>query len=269
MAAKWSDDGKFPLAVGGDLGASSTTLVGLTGYPGAPLNKKITLAVLGAFLFASPVLTGNVSSPAGTEWSLANSAAVSGWFATQATARIGGGSGNGLAVRNSINTRDNWLFNDAGDTATINNGTLTGMLQLQGASGERSNAFALTGSTTADAVLFAGVTAARKVQMLYFDGTAIRSAAEVTNPTPTAFGTLLLMKSGGQVTINDGSAGTASALYVKGSAYGAATASIRLDGLTTGAAAGVGTLTNAPASTNPNFWCPINIAGTVRFFPCW
>lgn len=52
-------------------------------------------------------------------------------------------------------------------------------------------------------------------------------------------------------------------------ALGAAAASIRVNGLTSGAASGVGTLTNAPASTNPNFWCPINIAGAVRYFPCW
>lgn len=44
---------------------------------------------------------------------------------------------------------------------------------------------------------------------------------------------------------------------------------LRLNNQTTGAAAGVGTLTNAPASTNPTFWCPINIAGSVLFFPCW
>lgn len=39
--------------------------------------------------------------------------------------------------------------------------------------------------------------------------------------------------------------------------------------ITTGAAAGAGTLTNAPASGNPTKWVPINDNGTTRYFPCW
>lgn len=39
--------------------------------------------------------------------------------------------------------------------------------------------------------------------------------------------------------------------------------------ITTGAGAGVGTLTNAPASTNPTKWIPINDNGTIRYFPAW
>lgn len=66
-----------------------------------------------------------------------------------------------------------------------------------------------------------------------------------------------------------GTAAGANLITIGGTAYGAATASLRMNGLTSGAAAGVGTLTNAPASTNPNFWMPISIAGTVRYIPCW
>ena len=50
---------------------------------------------------------------------------------------------------------------------------------------------------------------------------------------------------------------------------GAGVASLRLNGLTSGAAAAIGTLNNAPAAGNPAFWLPINIAGTVRYIPCW
>lgn len=39
--------------------------------------------------------------------------------------------------------------------------------------------------------------------------------------------------------------------------------------ITTGAGAGTGTLTNAPASTNPTKWIPINDNGTVRYIPAW
>lgn len=39
--------------------------------------------------------------------------------------------------------------------------------------------------------------------------------------------------------------------------------------LTDGAGVGVGTLTNAPASTNPTKWIPINDNGTTRHIPAW
>lgn len=39
--------------------------------------------------------------------------------------------------------------------------------------------------------------------------------------------------------------------------------------LTNGAAAQVGTLTNAPALGNPTKWVPIDDNGTTRYIPCW
>ena len=36
-----------------------------------------------------------------------------------------------------------------------------------------------------------------------------------------------------------------------------------------GAAAQVGTLTNAPSAGNPVYWLKIKIAGNVRYIPCW
>lgn len=44
---------------------------------------------------------------------------------------------------------------------------------------------------------------------------------------------------------------------------------LRINNQVNGAGAATGTLTNAPAAGNPNFWLPINIAGTVRYVPCW
>jgi len=39
--------------------------------------------------------------------------------------------------------------------------------------------------------------------------------------------------------------------------------------LTNGAAAGAGTITNAPAAGNPTKWIPIDDNGTTRYIPCW
>jgi hypothetical protein len=39
--------------------------------------------------------------------------------------------------------------------------------------------------------------------------------------------------------------------------------------ITSGAGVGTGTLTNAPASSNPTKWIPINDNGTTRYIPAW
>jgi hypothetical protein len=44
---------------------------------------------------------------------------------------------------------------------------------------------------------------------------------------------------------------------------------LRINNQTSGAAAETGTLTNAPSAGNPSFWLPINIAGSVKYIPCW
>jgi hypothetical protein len=46
-------------------------------------------------------------------------------------------------------------------------------------------------------------------------------------------------------------------------------ANLRINNQTSGAAANAGTLGNAPSAGNPSFWLPINIAGNVRYIPCW
>lgn len=44
---------------------------------------------------------------------------------------------------------------------------------------------------------------------------------------------------------------------------------LRFNNFTNGAAANVGTLNNAPSVGNPAFWLRVNIAGNVRYIPCW
>jgi hypothetical protein len=227
---------------------------------------------------ASQFLVGTFSAhPTGlitnsnTRWNVLSEAAG---FATlssaQTTARIVGGSTNGLAIRNSVNTRDNLLVTDAGTSLTISNGTTFARIRVNTANGEITQG-AHYSSVAGDAWLAAAMDApvtGQKTGLSYFDGTIQRSAAEVVT-VASGFGTLDLMKSGGIVRIGANTGNTANALTIDGTAFGAATASLRLNGLTNGAGASAGTLTNAPSVGNPNFWIPINVAGTVRYVPAW
>lgn len=77
----------------------------------------------------------------------------------------------------------------------------------------------------------------------------------------------------GAVTVNAntqlGATGGTNTVVIGGSGYGAGVASLRFNGLTSGASVGGGTLTNATSAGDPAFWLPVNIAGNVRYIPCW
>lgn len=56
---------------------------------------------------------------------------------------------------------------------------------------------------------------------------------------------------------------------IGGTGFGAGNASLRFNGLSTGAGIQTGTLLTAPSAGDPAFWLPISIAGSVRYIPCW
>jgi hypothetical protein len=58
-------------------------------------------------------------------------------------------------------------------------------------------------------------------------------------------------------------------LQVSGSILASGAATYQAGNQTTGAGAGLGTLTNAPSAGNPNFWLPFVINGVTRYIPCW
>lgn len=68
------------------------------------------------------------------------------------------------------------------------------------------------------------------------------------------------------VTRSNGNIFTAGNITVPG---GAAPVLSTTASITSGGAAGVGTLTNAPVSGNPTKWVPINDNGTTRYYPVW
>lgn len=196
------------------------------------------------------------------KWRIPSEAAgTSTFLSVETTARLVGGSLNGWSLRNSSNVRDNLLLSDAGNSAIMSDGTRSGGLTLgaQGANEFPANGVIYISSPLA--TMFSGVytgsQAGSYAGILYRDTTAgiVRSAAEVA--VVAGFGTLDLMKSGGDVRIG------------RNAAYGAGVASLRLDGLTNGAGAAVGTLNNSPAAGDPTFWIPVNVAGVVKYIPAW
>lgn len=162
------------------------------------------------------------------QWSIDGSTASTATLtALQFTARIVGGSTNGLAIRNSGNTRDNFSVNDAGTIASMTDGTATLQLRTQTASGERTVGAAFSGTAgvwlgtnSSTAAILTGIT--------YWDGSGWRSAAEVAN-VASGFGTLALMKSGGNVVVGGTAAGaTASGTLAFASAATEPTATVDL-----------------------------------------
>jgi len=189
------------------------------------------------------------------------------------TARLVPG-GTAYVIRDSANTFDAHAFNAAGTSVTLAQSATTADVTIGTGTGTGNSNLNIRGA--------AGLN--RHVNM--FSGTSLRmqmglnNAAESGGNAGSNFRIAMFTDAGAvidePVTIARvanggivlGGAGNR-LVTIAGNAWGAGNASLRLNGLTSGAGAGAGTLTNAPAAGNPAFWCPVNIAGTVRFFPCW
>lgn len=79
----------------------------------------------------------------------------------------------------------------------------------------------------------------------------------VFNNTPTLISPVLGAATGTSITLTGGITTGNNILHTTTTA------------LTDGAAAQVGTLTNAPVAGNPTKWAAINDNGTIRYIPCW
>lgn len=141
----------------------------------------------------------------GDAWSTSGSGAVTLLVAQQVTVRIRGGSSNGIAFQNSGATRDNGVLADAGTSWSVDDGTRSSRMWQSATSGE------MTAGARFSAVGAYGTwlapnngTAAILTGVQYYNGGYV-SALEVAN-IASGFGTLVLMKSGGRVTIGVGSA---------------------------------------------------------------
>lgn len=161
-----------------------------------------------------------------TKWTIVSEAAGTSTFTSEsATARIVGGATNGLAIRNSGNTRDNFVVSDDGNTIAFSGATYGFSIVLNAAVNEIGAGVFLRGSNAASGIFLHPSTntgAGIRAGIAYYTGTGATyySAAEVAN-VASGFGTLALMKSGGSTTVAQGGVGTGaagSALAVNGTA---------------------------------------------------
>lgn len=156
---------------------------------------------------------------------------------SQATFRLIGGSTNGVAIRDSNGVRDNFRVFNSGSQATLYDGTRTLDLQVLAAQGEGTSGAYLQANTVGhDGVWLAGRASGTtsKVGALYYNGTQLTSAWEVVNVS-SGFGTLALMKSGGNAVIGGTAAGATAngtlAFSVQGTSPSATVDLVHLYGL--------------------------------------
>jgi hypothetical protein len=191
------DAGSYSNVVAQFSNGSTTAIGGFTVAAGLFRVQALSSAAL--------ILQANAIS----KWSIdANSAGTAQFTSQEATARIIGGATNGLAIRNSGNTRDNFRVYDDGSIAHLQGATYGVQLANFGAGGEQGAGGVIRGVGGGLAIVpDNGPTAGLKAQVCYYNGTQYYSALEVAN-VASGFGTLNLMKSGGQVAIGTAS-GTA------------------------------------------------------------
>lgn len=165
---------------------------------------------------------------------------------------------SGVLVVTSINASSNIEINTNGFAGIFANGSTTGSA-LAGLYIGRNSTTMVYGWE-------------KQVQTTYAQALALRiqDDAGATIDTPVyieraANGTI---RFGGAQGASPGTLGNRQVI-IDGAGFGAGVASLRLNGLTSGAAAAAGTLTNAPAAGDPAFWIPVSIAGTVRYIPAW
>lgn len=181
------------------LGASPPTTgairIDVSSYSNNALVTKGGTAYIGTSDTANLIFIYGGSS----RWRVSGAAGTSTFLSEQATAQIVGGSSNGLAIRNSGNTRDNFRMYDSGGQVDVFDGTNTWTLAYTAGAGELPAGFYQ--SASGGVSMRAGPS--QKASLVYYNGTANYSAAEVA-AVGAGFSSLDLMKSGGLVTIQSG-----------------------------------------------------------------
>ena len=138
------------------------------------------------------------------------------------------------------------------------------------------NQFSINGSTTGNpCTLFAqggdsnislGISSKGTNSIYFATGVSLASQAQILDTAGATRYITLTGSNGGNPTISTSAGNLAIAVPLILSQTTLCQTSVAL---TNGAAAALGTLTNAPAAGNPTKWIPINDNGTTRYFPAW
>lgn len=178
----------------------------------APMNAYLELTNTNAFRVMGGGSTYIMLGANGlNKWRVYSEAAgIATLGSEEATARIIGGVTNGLAIRNSANTRDNFAITDAGTAAVLNDGTNTAAMSTTTASGETyAGAIFRSSGSGQSATLTSNTGTGSYAAITYYNNTTAlyQSALEIQR-VASGFGTLALMKSGGAVVIGTDPGGT-------------------------------------------------------------
>ena len=179
------------------------------------------------------------------------------------TVAASGNGGVAVGMSNSIGAHAGCLLIGRGLTSIAANHCMIGSTTA----GTDYRTFVLGGGDTQ-----AVAPAARTIRFTDASGSDT-AAGSVTFIAPRATGNA----AGGSFVFQTGAVGASgSTLQVATTQFtiltspgGAGVPNVRFDNVTNGAGASAGTLANAPSVGNPSFWLPVNIAGNVRYIPCW
>ena len=231
------------------------------GFGGGGVSGSGTANRVPLFTAGSAIGNSVVTETAGV-WS--GLTAISFGATPSATGAVRLSNNTAILARNAANSADCNLISISGtDAVAVGHTAGTQSLTLN-CSGTGSVFFAPGGTTkaqinlTGELILVANSNPASTGTIRLHNTASImyRNAANSANLN------LITTTAGDDITVAQNTAGVVLILDVPNQG-------LRINNQTTGAGAGAGTLANAPAAGDPAFWCPINIAGTVRYFPCW
>ena len=257
--------------------ATTTAFSGAVGINGATIGPD-ALAVTGSaqissYLIATGLIRSGSSFQLGDDTILSRAAAAS-WRlgAADAAAPVAQTlKVQGVVAGTSNTAGANWTFAGSQGTGTAAGGSLIFQVAPAGSTGSTQNPLvtALTISSTKDVAIAGALTIgsvsgvqvpatgkwftqSRLIQTSPADGQITWSNWAATNSVTATVGASNLL------TLNGG-------LRTTGATFIAQSATTMTDG----AAAAMGTLTNAPSAGNPTKWIGVNDNGVTRWVPCW
>lgn len=185
---------------------------------------------------------------------------------------LGGGSGAAPYTSANLTFSGTVLTSSAGFTATASFFTAAGLNQTSGFQFGNGNVAVLNPSTNVMGLYANGYQLALATSVVGTNKDAsLGWSASASSTIPTTLDSAFSRISAGLIGVGTGSGGSfAGGLKLTNLTVNRAATFLSTSlALTNGAAASVGTLTNAPAAGDPTKWIGIDDNGTTRYIPAW